>query len=414
VLPDAPPLFRLEDISHVTPRGNFNLDFHTDYLLLVAKDKTITIPYNTITVGFNLPKVGSTSKVPDKTVVFILNKAITVGKQEHTILVMQPKNVKASVKPEIKVEDGSDVSTQLGALKWLFDAGCNIKLCEPDRGAFYSTNSLSYLKCYNGVKDGVLYPLKEGMLFLSPPVFVAKSEIVSIASNRSGARTFDISILKSNSQKVEFNMIESQEQNSLVSYVTYSKFKAKLDSDKENTDTKVDGEGKVKGEGSDTETEEEEEEGEEGDSDEDDESFVSESDALSYGSGGSDGEDDSGTATDDESTGKGKVKVKVTKKVATSSSTSSSRPPVTAAPAPAPVSRYVSKRRMGAPVELVELPEEALGESDESAEEESSTDDDDDDDDDGDDGAEGAVNEDTDGEEENADGEPLAKRIKFE
>ena len=42
------------------------------------------------------------------------------------------------------------------------------------------------MTCYHGVNDGVLYPLREGLLFFKPPRFIPRNELHSISCGRGG------------------------------------------------------------------------------------------------------------------------------------------------------------------------------------------------------------------------------------
>jgi hypothetical protein len=50
-----------------------------------------------------------------------------------------------------------------------------------------TTEGLPYVSCYKGFNDGALFPLKEGLLFFKPPLFVHRSKLVSISCGRGGS-----------------------------------------------------------------------------------------------------------------------------------------------------------------------------------------------------------------------------------
>ena len=47
-----------------------------------------------------------------------------------------------------------------------------------------TTEGLPYVGCYKGFNDGALFPLREGLLFFKPPLFVHRSKLVSISCGR--------------------------------------------------------------------------------------------------------------------------------------------------------------------------------------------------------------------------------------
>jgi len=55
-----------------------------------------------------------------------------------------------------------------------------------EEGTSTTTGGMPFVKCYLGVQDGALFPLKEGLLFFKPPRFVASGEMKSIACQGRG------------------------------------------------------------------------------------------------------------------------------------------------------------------------------------------------------------------------------------
>jgi hypothetical protein len=53
-------------------------------------------------------------------------------------------------------------------------------------GGSTTTENMPYVGCYRGFHDGALFPLREGLLFYKPPLFVHRSKLASIACGRGG------------------------------------------------------------------------------------------------------------------------------------------------------------------------------------------------------------------------------------
>ncbi|CAB9510531.1 expressed unknown protein [Seminavis robusta] len=53
-----------------------------------------------------------------------------------------------------------------------------------DRNLSSTASGMPFVKCYHGVQDGVLFPMKQGLLFFKPPLFVPRSKLHSIACGR--------------------------------------------------------------------------------------------------------------------------------------------------------------------------------------------------------------------------------------
>jgi Histone chaperone Rttp106-like len=49
-----------------------------------------------------------------------------------------------------------------------------------------TSGGLPFVTCYSGVNDGVLYPLREGLLFFKPPRFIPRGKLHSISCGRGG------------------------------------------------------------------------------------------------------------------------------------------------------------------------------------------------------------------------------------
>jgi len=92
----------------------------------------------------------------------------------------------------------------------------------------HTTGGMPFVKCYQGVNDGALYPLKEGLLFFKPPKFVPRSALHSIACGRGagGSRYVDMVLsLKDATEEgkegdnLEFSNIDRNELRVLNHYI---------------------------------------------------------------------------------------------------------------------------------------------------------------------------------------------------
>ena len=95
-----------------------------------------------------------------------------------------------------------------------------------------TTAGMPFVNCYLGVNDGILYPLKEGLLFYKPPRFLPRSDLHSIACGRGGgdsSRYVDLVVQCTNKdngnqeveeqETVEFTNINREENNVINSYI---------------------------------------------------------------------------------------------------------------------------------------------------------------------------------------------------
>ena len=71
----------------------------------------------------------------------------------------------------------------------------NFVFCsEGESGRTTTTEAMPYVGCYQGFNDGALFPLREGLLFFKPPMFVPRSKLTSISCGRGsgGSRFVDM------------------------------------------------------------------------------------------------------------------------------------------------------------------------------------------------------------------------------
>jgi hypothetical protein len=65
-------------------------------------------------------------------------------------------------------------------------AALGTPITSPATTTFVSSSGLPFVQCYNKTTDGFLYPMKEGLFFFKPPLFVPRSELVSVGCGRGG------------------------------------------------------------------------------------------------------------------------------------------------------------------------------------------------------------------------------------
>ena len=117
----------------------------------------------------------------------------------------------------------------------------NIKRLSPRTYAFQSDDGganksimqgqMPYLKCYQGVNDGVIFPMEEGLLFFKPPLFAHRSELHSIAVGRGGgSRYVDLHATLDGKDgektELEFTNIDREEMQVLNAYIHNTLVKA--------------------------------------------------------------------------------------------------------------------------------------------------------------------------------------------
>jgi len=120
---------------------------------------------------------------------------------------------------------------------------CTYTFQSDDGGANKSImqGQMPYLKCYQGVNDGVIFPMEEGLLFFKPPLFVHRSELHSIAVGRGGgSRYVDLHATLDGKDgektELEFTNIDREEMKVLNAYIHNTLVKA-MAKDAEGSDS---------------------------------------------------------------------------------------------------------------------------------------------------------------------------------
>jgi hypothetical protein len=73
------------------------------------------------------------------------------------------------------------------------------RIIQPSKSFFQTSTSSTFLRCFKGVQEGVLFPLEQGILFLKPIIFHPANKVDSIVAGRGGsALTKYIDLIVSN------------------------------------------------------------------------------------------------------------------------------------------------------------------------------------------------------------------------
>ncbi|KAL3783600.1 hypothetical protein HJC23_002104 [Cyclotella cryptica] len=89
-------------------------------------------------------------------------------------------------------------------------------------GSSTTTEGMPYVGCYHGLNDGALYPLRDGLLFFKPPLFVHRSKLASISCGRgsgSASRYVDMAVELDSGDLIEFTNIYREELVVLNDYI---------------------------------------------------------------------------------------------------------------------------------------------------------------------------------------------------
>jgi len=213
----------IEKLKFLSPRGQLRVYFHEEAVVLqVAKKgkdaEMFAIPHNSIEEMILL------EDQKDSYLCIPLNNPMKFGKRSVGILLIAidpDKDTRVSLQKPVgelrKLLSGKTTKV----MKQLLEATTNDVFSEPDKNIFQACDGSTHVKCCIGAREGCLYPLTCGMLFITTPLkYFPRKSILEIAGDLGiGRRTFDIGIYTKDSEKpFIFSMVPRQEQTALTNY----------------------------------------------------------------------------------------------------------------------------------------------------------------------------------------------------
>ena len=260
----------LPPMSFVAPRGKFDMEFCDDMIVLhkcQKDDLRVVVPYDKVVRVLCVPKqdryktkkghvwvleLSEGAKFRKQTLKYIIFEIVTKQKKDFEQL---------SVNVSRAAGNGSiGVGTLLNTLpllceslitKLVLPSSSTNNVLRPSREAFVScTTNQSAISCYFKVDDGLLYPMKSGLLFLQKPImFIPRDRIDEIMFGRGGSsstRTVDLSVsMTDGSDPVEFRMISREEQQALRDYAQILMRLRDREKKKKNDSTKSEEDGVI-------------------------------------------------------------------------------------------------------------------------------------------------------------------------
>jgi Histone chaperone Rttp106-like len=239
-----------KDLSMMVPRGKFNcqlLESGGGVLFVSSKkdDELFRIrPHHVdIIIVFPKPEDRYKPKENSRTILFMklvddqsatIQGGMTHNKALAPHVVFKTKALSHVYFP-IPMESSSDSSStflsqwcqalSVPSKKILRPGSYFRSYIEPGRNISSTTSGgLPWIRCYQGTRDGHLFPLKEGLWFASsPPLWIPRSSMASIACGRGGtssSRYVDLLVTLDHQAKVlEFTNIPREELGGLTEYL---------------------------------------------------------------------------------------------------------------------------------------------------------------------------------------------------
>ena len=245
------------EVSCINPRGKFLLSLHNNGIMLQNPKKAeeqITITKEAVehAVWFRKPedykslkqlKEGSKKPIPGHMILMCLeDNGITFRKKATKQICFQlPSYAAPSVETDEDINEEewynglnsallseqktitrvlANVDAQSSKTKkggYMFQAGVG-----SSGNTSTTTAGMPFVGCNRGFNNGALFPLREGLLFFKPPLFVPRSNLASISCGRGSgqSRFVDMVVqLDDDESTLEFTNIERDELQGLNGYI---------------------------------------------------------------------------------------------------------------------------------------------------------------------------------------------------
>ena len=216
------PLLSIPDISFMEPRGRFKLTISTTSIVLEGKSQSFIYPVSKISHLCCVPSNASVKKEgEDFLSVRFADIIPNNGKECRGLLCTMGKNVSkqiSAVDGDMGIE--TDIITKV--LQSISPSG--VALVRPQNILFLSIlQRKTFLRCYRGTQEGVIYPLENGVLFVKPLLFIPAEDIAALSAGRGGSagstRYVDLTIDCVSGPQYEFTNIDRDELPALQLYV---------------------------------------------------------------------------------------------------------------------------------------------------------------------------------------------------
>lgn len=211
------------------PRGNYSLDFYSNFAKLHGKTHDYKIMFKDINKIFLLMKPDGVHMV----CLLQLDQPLRQGMTLHYYIAMnfeieRETKVKINLTPEeIKAKYGDNLKPEVEGK--LYDVLSNMfnnlvgikKIIVP--GEYQSSRGSKAISCSVKAAEGYFFPLKSSLVFIHKPVlYIKHSELKHVEFSRTGAgvsRTFDLTLTKLKDEpSVTFLSIDRDEHEILVKY----------------------------------------------------------------------------------------------------------------------------------------------------------------------------------------------------
>ena len=232
----------IPDLPMVIPRGNYTLDFYSNFAKLHGKTHDYKIMFKDIDKIFMLEKPDGVHMA----YILHLSTPLRQGMTLHHFIAMnfefeREVNVRINLTPEeITAKYGENLKPEnedklYEILSMLFQHLVGVsKIIMP--GEFRSSRGTKAIKCSVRAAEGLLYPMRSSIVFIhKPTLYIRHTEIKSVEFSRVGqgttgvSRSFDITLTKlRDDSQITFLSIDKSEQKVLMDYFKQCGIKSRI------------------------------------------------------------------------------------------------------------------------------------------------------------------------------------------
>lgn len=178
----------IPDTQWTEPRGRFAVSISGEGILLEGKAMSSFIPWQNISHYACVPNKASIKKEGEELMAFLLSEPVKCNSKDTKTFLW---NLSKSVMKEVSATNPSSTSPIVGSehavVTTLIPILRKMAIVTPNKELFQSaTQQRPYLNCYKNIQEGALYPLKNGIIFLKPLLFIPTEGIASITAGRGG------------------------------------------------------------------------------------------------------------------------------------------------------------------------------------------------------------------------------------
>ena len=219
-------VYSINDTSFLEPRGKVNVIIYNSGLNIEGKQTSTFLKWSNISHIVRVPSHTSVKKEGEDILIFRMINPVPFNNKETKHFLWNLSN--ATSKTDGTVESETVIFN--------ISQYCGKKIVNINKSIFQTVvQQKCFLRCYKGTQEGALYPMKCGLLFIKPLVFIPNEEIASVSAGRGGGsgntKYVDFHVSTINDQNFEFTNIERDElpslqvcNNTLYKYLNNIKF----------------------------------------------------------------------------------------------------------------------------------------------------------------------------------------------